>query len=89
MDATLLVKLNGGADGGSVRLSGTYFRQAGGAPTHVAPDDNVTKLSPGLAGVVAALNINAVTNAVEIIVTPGAALTLDWRVVRTQTEGMS
>ena len=86
-----LVKQNGGNEAASIKMSGTYFRQAGGAPVNLGADDNTAKLSAGWVGppplVTAALVING--NAVEVQVSPPplVAVTLDWRLVRTQTVG--
>lgn len=86
VDVTLVVKQNGSAEGGSIRLSGTFYRNSSGAPVRVGTDDNTAKLSGGLSST-AALVING--NAVELQCSPGSAITLDWRWTRVHTEGKS
>lgn len=87
VSATLLVKQNGTTEAGSIKLSGTFYRNSSSAPVRVGTDDNTSKLSSGLSGVTAALVING--NAIEIQVSPGSTLTLDWRWTRVHTEGKS
>jgi hypothetical protein len=53
----------------------------------VGTDDNNAKLSSGVSGVTAALVING--NAVEVQVSPGSGITLDWGLARIHTERTS
>jgi hypothetical protein len=85
--ATLIVKKNGSADAGSIKMSGTFYRNGSGAPVRVGTDDNNAKLSSGVSGVTAALVING--NAVEVQVSPGSGITLDWGLARIHTERTS
>lgn len=87
IDVTLTLKKHSAADAGSIKLSGTFYRNGAGAPVNVPTDDNVAKLSGGLAGTTAALIISG--NAVQVQVSPGAAVTIDWGVTRLQTVRVS
>lgn len=83
----LTLKQNGTAEGGTIKLSGSFYRDAGGDCVRIGTDDNNAKLSSGVAGVTAALVIAHA--AIELRVTPGSTITLDWGWTRIHTEGTS
>lgn len=84
----LLVKKNGAAAGGSIKIEADYYRDAAGAPTIIgSPSITYNLTGSTLDGTTADLNVNG--NKVEVRVSPESADTLDWRIVRTQTEGSS
>jgi hypothetical protein len=86
VDVILTAKRNGAADAASIRLSGTFFRDAGGDCVRVGSDDKTIKQTGGIS-VDADLNINGAR--AEVRVSPGAAIILDWGIVLRQQEGIS
>lgn len=83
VEITIEVKRPGTADGGTITLVGTFIRNGGGAPVRIGTDDTPTpKFTAALAGTTGNLNING--NYIDVRVSPGAALTLDYGVIRVQ-----
>jgi hypothetical protein len=86
IEVTLLVKKNATGAGGTIKAEADYYR-AGGPPTLIGSltiTYNLTGVS--LDGTTINFNVNG--NKVEVRGSPESADTLNWRIFRTQYEGV-
>jgi hypothetical protein len=88
IDVTITGKKNGNFNEAvSAKLSGTFYRNAGGAPTNIPTTDNVVKGAGAVGGSI--FNLAASGNTIQVRCTPGANVTVDWGLVVSVTEGKS
>lgn len=71
----------------SAKLSGAFYRNAGGAPSNIPPNDNTVKGTASLAGSTFSLFVSG--NTIQVRCTPGASVPIDWGLNVTVTEGKS
>jgi hypothetical protein len=69
----------------SAKLSGTFYRNAGGAPTNIPTDDNIVR-GTGAVGS-STFELTAFDSAIQVGCTPGTGALVDWAVVVIVTEG--
>lgn len=75
IEVELFVKKNADAEAGSIWLKGTFYRNGSGNVVRVSDDEGLTKMSAGLS---CTADLNPSTTNLQVRVSPGAALTLDW-----------
>jgi hypothetical protein len=86
VDVRIMGKRTGNFDDWvSAKLTATYGRNTGGPAINVPTEENAVKNTTGLAGTTA--RFAASGDAVQILVTPGASVTIDWGIVVTVSEG--
>jgi hypothetical protein len=84
--ALLLVKKSGTAFGGTIEMKADYIREGAGPVLIGAPTITYNLTGSTLDGTTADFNING--NKIEIRVSPESADILNWRIFRTQNEGI-
>jgi hypothetical protein len=89
VEVTVVAKLNGSTDAGLFKMSGAWYRDAGGNATAVGSVDYMTpKLTNSLTGMSCSLIANGTKVEVQAYV-PSGSMTLDYSIFRAQYEGLA